>query len=370
MSDHRRILIVSAGMGGGHLQVSRELQRRLVGRGHQVSLVDLLTLMPRPTGSWLGRLYPWLVARAPRLYDLIYEKFFLAPQRHGERVDVPVLLATPGLRRLVRQLRPAVTVSTYHLAALAAGRLRAQGEPTGTAITVITQFAVHDLWIHPHADLELTISGLAADDASARSGRPARICGPVVRPEFTVPPGNRRLLRAQLGIPRGARVALVVTGSLGLAGSAHRAAAAIAARPGWVPVVVCGRNHSLQQRLTRLEGAIVLGWVDDMAAVMSASDVLVDNAGGMCSKEALGLGLPVITFQPIAGHGRHDARELARLELTDLVDDVPALLRALDRLDGDRRRHADRVARGRALFVADAAEIIERVAGGGVRAVS
>ncbi|MDN5748338.1 MAG: hypothetical protein L0H64_07505, partial [Pseudonocardia sp.] len=100
----------------------------------------------------------------------------------------------------------------------------------------------------------------------------------------------------------------------------------------------------------------------DMASLMSASDVLVDNAGGMCSKEALGLGLPVVTFRPIAGHGRDDAAALARLRLTDVVTDERGLVHALDRLARDPQRYSDRVARGRALFVADAAEIIERIA--------
>jgi UDP-N-acetylglucosamine:LPS N-acetylglucosamine transferase len=358
----RRILIVTAAMGGGHLQISRELQRRLVDRGHEVVLADLLTLMPPPTGAWLGGLYPWLVNRAPRLYDRIYKVFFLARQRAGERAGVPVRLALPGLRRLVRQFRPDVVVSTYHLAALAVARLRERGELAGPAITMITQFAVHNLWIHPAADLELCISAQAADDAAVRSSRPAVVCGPVVRPGFTGTAIDPAQARGELGVPPATRVALVVTGSLGLAGSAERAVAAIAGHPGWFPVVVCGRNDVLRRRLERRGGALVLGWVEDMPTVMSAADVLVDNAGGMSSKEALGLGLPVVTFRPIAGHGRDDAEALARLGLTDVVTDERGLLRALDRLTGDRREYRDRVARGKALFVADPAEIIERVA--------
>lgn len=365
LADSRRILIVTAGMGGGHTQISRELQRRLAHRGHEVVLADLLDLMPPPTGAWLGRLYPWLVNRAPRLYERVYRVFFLARQRAGGRVGVPVRLALPGLRRLVAQVRPDAVVSTYHLAALAVGRLRARDELDARVITMITQFAVHDLWIHPSADLELVISAPAAEDAAARSGRPAQVCGPVVRPGFAPAAAaavDAVRVRDELGIPPGSRAALVATGSLGLGGSAARAVAAIAAQPGWVPVVVCGRNDALRERIERRGDAVVLGWVEDMASLMSACDVLVDNAGGMCSKEALGLGLPVVTFRPIAGHGRDDAAALARLRLTDVATDERGLVHALDRLARDPQRYSDRVARGRALFVADAAEIIERIA--------
>jgi UDP-N-acetylglucosamine:LPS N-acetylglucosamine transferase len=44
-----------------------------------------------------------------------------------------------------------------------------------------------------------------------------------------------------------------------------------------------------------------------MAGLMAAADALVENAGGLTSKEALRVGLPVVAFRPIAGHGRHDA---------------------------------------------------------------
>lgn len=362
-SDRRRVLIVSAAMGGGHLQVSRELERRLAARGHDVTLADFNRLMPGPTGRWLQRFYPWLVNRAPWLYDLIYRRFFLARQRTGERAGVPVRLAVPSLRRLVGRLQPDVVVSTYHLAALAAARLREQGVLRCPAVTFITTFSVHNLWTHPGADLNLCISAEAAQDATRRSGRPAAVCGPVVRPEFTAPPTAADGTRRELGIPADARAALVVAGSMGL-GPIERAVTAIGARPGWIPVVVCGRNTQLRRRVERLGVGVVLEWVDDMPGLMAAADVLVENAGGLSSKEALRRGLPVVTFQPIAGHGRDDAEALARLGLTDIVLDEQGLGAALDRLDNDPAARRERVRRGKALFVDDAARVVEDIARG------
>lgn len=359
----RRVLIVTAAMGGGHLQVSRELERRLTARGHEVTIADLNEMMPGPTGRWLERLYPWLVNRAPWLYEIIYRRFFLAKQRTGERARIPVLLALPGLRRLVGRLQPDVVVSTYHLAALATARLREQGVLGCPAVTFVTTFSVHNLWTHPAADLNLCISAEAARDAERRSGRPADVCGPVVRQAFAEPPTTPQRVRAELGIAPDASVALVVAGSLGM-GPAERAVTEIAAQQGWVPVVVCGRNAELRRRVEQLGAGVVLGWVDDMAGLMGTADVLVENAGGLSSKEALCAGLPVVTFCPIPGHGRDDAQALERLGLTDVVLDGPSLVTALDRLRADPRRREQRVQRGRALLTGDAADVIELVARG------
>jgi UDP-N-acetylglucosamine:LPS N-acetylglucosamine transferase len=364
----RRMLVLSASMGGGHTQIAKELQRRLALRGHDVRVVDLLDLMPPPTGRWLHDLYPWLVNRVPWLYQRIYDVFFTARQRAGERAGVPVRLALPGLHRFVQEFRPDVAVSTYPLSALALGELRGRGELGCPAVTVITTFSVNNLWLHPAVDVDLCISSDAAEDVRRRAGRAGEVCGPIIRPAFeSLGPGEwaarRADVRRRLGVPAESHVALVTTGSMGLAGSAELAAASIARRPGWVPLVVCGRNEELCTRMRRVPGAVVLGWVDDMPAVMAASDVLVDNNCGMAAKEALGVGLPVVTFRPLAGHGRDDVAAVERLGLTDVVHHPDELGRALQWWVRDGHRRRERIARGRSLFVADAADLIERHAG-------
>ncbi len=155
----------------------------------------------------------------------------------------------------------------------------------------------------------------------------------------------------------------MVAGSLGL-GAVRDAATVFAAAPGWVPVVVCGHNSDLAERTRAAVGAdgVALGWVQDMAGLMNASDVLVENAGGLSSKEALRAGLPIVTFRPIAGHGRDDANALARLGLTEVVDAAASLLAAAGKLASDPGLRARRIAGGMGLFRGDAADSVERVA--------
>lgn len=386
----RRILIVSASMGDGHLQVSRELERRLAARGHIVAVADLLALMPRPAGHALRRLYPWMVNRAPWLYSLVYQHFFLQPQTRAERVSAPVRLSLPGLLALVRRFNPSVVVSTYHLASAAAARLRTQGRLKAAAVTFITTFGVHDLWLHPGTDLYLCITPSVAAHVARRTGAQARVCEPVVRPQFCAarPPrpaavaarpgagvpaspapaafaaGGAAAARwgAQPGPRDGERVALVVAGSLGL-GTVSDAVRAVAAIPGWRPVAVCGRNGALREQITAIPGAVALGWVDDMASLIASADAILDNAAGSTAKEALALGRPVITFMPLPGHGRHDAAMMQDAGLTTVVEDEGGLRRALAEA-GRVEWRAERAARAEALFGADPTDVIEAVAAG------
>jgi UDP-N-acetylglucosamine:LPS N-acetylglucosamine transferase len=81
--------------------------------------------------------------------------------------------------------------------------------------------------------------------------------------------------------------------------------------------------------------AHAFGWVDDMPGLMHACDVLVQNAGGLTSLEALASGVPVVTYECLPGHGRTNAAALDNagwaVWVRDRADLAGALARALGR---------------------------------------
>jgi hypothetical protein len=72
----------------------------------------------------------------------------------------------------------------------------------------------------------------------------------------------------------------------------------------------------------------------------------------------LRVGLPVVTFRPITGHGRRDAGTLAGLGLTDLLEDETGWHEAVVRLRDDSWLRAHRIQRGQQLFIGDAANAV------------
>ncbi|MFD0533713.1 hypothetical protein ACFQY7_07855 [Actinomadura luteofluorescens] len=53
----KRLLILTAAMGAGHDAVAGELARRIAPRGVEVSVVDVLDLVPLRLGHGLRRMY-------------------------------------------------------------------------------------------------------------------------------------------------------------------------------------------------------------------------------------------------------------------------------------------------------------------------
>jgi UDP-N-acetylglucosamine:LPS N-acetylglucosamine transferase len=170
----------------------------------------------------------------------------------------------------------------------------------------------------------------AAATAALRLGAPIAVATePVVAPGFRpAARGEQAAAREKFGLPQGERLALVVSGSWGV-GQVEETTRDVAASGAAHPVVVCGRNEALRDRMRGTGAALVFGWIDDMAALMRACDVVVQNAGGLTTLEALATRLPVLTYRCLPGHGRANARVLDEIGLVPWIADGPALARAL-----------------------------------------
>jgi hypothetical protein len=98
-------------------------------------------------------------------------------------------------------------------------------------------------------------------------------------------------------------------------------------------IVVTGRNERMRRELEQddaLRAATVLGFTHRMPELMAASDVLIQNAGGLTCLEAFGAGLPVIMFDPLPGHGEDNARLMHRAGLVTVAPHAEALRALID----------------------------------------
>jgi UDP-N-acetylglucosamine:LPS N-acetylglucosamine transferase len=303
-----RIIIVSAGVGAGHDGAAAEIARRLAAAGYRVDCRDFLDLVPARVGTLVRAVYHRLLDLAPSGYGRFYAR--------TERACQPGLalraLFRSAERRTARALPPdtCAIVSTYHAASQVLGALRRRGSVTVPTLTYLTDFSVHPLWVAPGIDAHMAVHPVPAEQARAQGATAVTVTGPVVNPAFApATPAERRSARARFGLPEQDWLALLVAGSWGV-GSIPEAATEILNTGIAVPVVVCGRNRSLEDRLRQDGIGHVFGWVDDMPGLMRACDVVVQNAGGLTSLEAFASGLPVASYRCIPGHGTSNAAAL------------------------------------------------------------
>lgn len=356
----QRVLVVSASMGAGHDGAARELTRRLRDRGHTVEVVDFLHALPAHLGPGLRRFYRFQIRYMPNSYERTYKLWFRAPWMWKPFVLFEHLLAGRRVRAWVQDFRPDVVVSVYPFSSLVLGELRRRGRIGVPVVTFLTDFAVHPRWIHPSVDLHLTIHPQVAADAVERSHGAALAPGPLVGPAFTDHLPSRSAARRALGIPEEARVVLVVAGSWAV-GNVEETVETISAAGRYLPVTLCGSDTALQRRLQVRGLGVAVGWTDQVPAYVASADVLVENAGGLSFLEACASRLPVITYDPIAGHGRDNARAMERAGVAYVPTSATDLLVALDELSTPGPARDVLVDRALAMFRGDASEEVVRI---------
>jgi UDP-N-acetylglucosamine:LPS N-acetylglucosamine transferase len=188
---------------------------------------------------------------------------------------------------------------------------------SATIEVVVTDWAdVHLGWAS-HAATHYSVpteSAAATLRAAGVTADAVTVTGFPVREQFVglrLDEEARRAARERLELPLDRFVLLAMVGTEGSpAALAHLRALAMAPIDAEI-LVVCGRNVRLHRRVSGLETANTLralAYVEDVASLMLASDLLVTKAGGVTLAEAFCCGVPVVVFDPLPGQEEGNAR--------------------------------------------------------------
>ncbi|HEX5503979.1 MAG TPA: glycosyltransferase [Thermomicrobiales bacterium] len=321
------VLILTAATGGGHDSVAAALREALreLAPGAGVRILD--PLAGRPCHGLLSpaRWYDATVARAPWLWGLFYRA---TDNPWAVRLGLAAA-APPWVRRLratIRAGRPGLVVAVHPLCArLAAAVLRAVPDAPPLHCVVTDLATIHRCW---------AADGVAAFYAATPEARSALVAMgvPPERVRVTGLPVRASFARAPRPPAGDATPRVLVLGGGCPSRRVEQVARALAAsrRPLRL-VVVCGRNARLRRRLARAVGAraTVLGWRDDIAALMRWSSVVVTRGGPTTLAEALSLSRPVVIYQALRGQEVGNVALAERTGAGRYIPDVDALVRAV-----------------------------------------
>jgi processive 1,2-diacylglycerol beta-glucosyltransferase len=301
-----KVLIFTAAVGGGHEAAGQTVRVELEHTDRSVVTTDGLRVMSRTLSWLLNQGYCSQARNTPKSLGAV---FAVTSRRSGAavvRFAVSLLFAN-RLLRVVRREQPDLIVSTYPLVTAALGHLRSNGRLRVPTAAVIADYGVHPLWVDPNVDLHLVVSRHSAELARRAGGSATVVRIPVASGFYSAP--VRDEARTALGLPPEVFVALIVGGAWGIGDLGEAARCAV--ESGAYTIVVTGNNAELKARLEKRfghrENVRILGWSEDMPVLMAAADCLIQNAGGMTCMEAIEMGLPIIIFDPIPGHGELNA---------------------------------------------------------------
>jgi len=303
----QRTLILAAGVGSGHNSAARAVEVALAasGAGGEVRRIDVLDT----TSPVFNRLYddayfalaaeaPWLVSWG---YDQQDAPFTISPLlRWFEEVS------TTSLVREIREYSPDLVIATHFMPARLVSLMLIRKQINAALDVVTTDFDFQGLWL----STPLTRIYVAREESRqyllTLGLPPERVVtsGIPVRPEFSTPL-DADAVRARYGLRSDVPVVLISAGASGGPRTLQVVRQSMPLTTPFQAVVVCGRNAELKAEIEEMvaeDGRFtVLGFTDEMPALMRISALFVGKPGGLSSSECMAAGLPMMIVDPIPG---------------------------------------------------------------------
>ncbi len=323
------ILLLHASAGSGHRSVACAVAEALSATENKsfstVDVVDILSF-----GSPLFR----LMYGKGYEFSAKYARWFVQgvfsltdhPWDQSRLVDLSESLTAACVREVatfMKENRVRVACCTHFLPVALLCRMRRQGLYNGSIHVCVTDYDVHGFWYDPDVDLYHVASQQAVERLTGWGIDPSRILltGIPVRAGFADSARQGAICAEDEADPLRSRALkiLLIASSLRLAECRQILSELDEAHVPADVDIVTGRNARLYEELKQIYGQReglgtvrmrVQGFVNNVDALMHASDVLITKPGGITVTEALTAGLPMLFVAPIPEHEVLNARIL------------------------------------------------------------
>ena len=350
----KRVLILSASVGSGHVKAADALARAMRARSDvdEVLSDDSLDHTNVLHKQFYSTLYKKLSAMLPEFLGWWYETSDDPWVADKGRLLIDLPQALP-LINLVREFKPDVILCTHFMPAGVISWLIANGKLEARLGVVITDFHFHAFWItrafnwyfvaQEDDKIHMEALGLPADRIE--------VTGIPVEPEFGAPVDVNAVLQRH-GLQPGRPTLLVAGGALGMSPATAVVRQLLQLDRDFQAIIVCGKNEEMLNEIVDLlkdrpADFRVFGYTKEMSDFMSVATILLSKPGGMTTAEAVACGLPMMILDPIGGQEERNADVLleagAAVKCTEVTLVAHKLRRLLD--DPERLRQMSRNAR-------------------------
>lgn len=359
----KKVLILSASAGAGHLRAAEALERAFLkmNAAEEVRHVDTLTYTNKVFRHLYSKAYLEMVNKMPEVLGWLYDHLDKPWKNERRRLALDKLNTRPFVKML-KEYQPDLTICTHFLPAEIISWLKAKRGINCRQSIVVTDFDAHAMWLCHHYEhyfvaldetrlyleklgippAKLTVSGIPIDPVFAESK-------------------DQYEMRAKHGLRQEVTTLLLSAGGFGVGPVENILKSLVKEMKSPAQVIaLCGRNQKLKHRVDQLAMSIspasqlsikAVGYTTEMDEYMAASDILLGKPGGLTTSEALARGLIFVIVNPIPGQEERNSDHLLEEGVAIRCNNLPVLADKLDRLLRDpvrmntMRANARRLAR-------------------------
>lgn len=366
--EKKRVLILSASVGSGHVKAAEALAKSFRARSdvEEVLIDDSLDHTNVLHKQLYSTLYKRLSAMLPEFLGWWYESSDDPWVSDKGRVALDLTQALP-LINLVREFKPHSIICTHFMPAGVLSYLIRRGRLDTELGIVVTDFHFHAFWITrafhwyfvAQEEDKIHMEGLGLP------GDRIHVTGIPIDPAFEQPV-DRVAVLASLGLAPQKPTLLIAGGALGLSPAIAVVRRLMHLDRDFQTVIVCGKNEGLKKDIEELTAShrdrfSVLGYTTNMPELLGAATLLLSKPGGLTTAEALARGLPMVVLDPIGGQEERNSDVLLENGAAVKCTEVTVLNHKLARLLDDPARIAAMSANARRIGHPDSAAAVAKI---------
>jgi processive 1,2-diacylglycerol beta-glucosyltransferase len=317
---NKKILILSEPFGTGHTRAAEALAQgiSLLTPSVHTQIFELSRELHPLTSMFMFRSYLKMITACPSLWKKIYQFKQNEPASNWSKFVIYQLFHRK-MGNLLEQVKPNLVVCTHPFSSLSVSRLKGLGCPLRLC-TVLTDFYAHGAWVQPEVDLYLVCSEEAKNQLIKMGITKNRIfvTGIPTKSDFWKKK-NKQEVRRKLEL-KDLPTVMIMGGGLGL-GGIWNISHVVKKWKETLQLIICtGYNETLKRSLSQDESfqhphIHILGFMDNIAEWIDASDLIVTKPGGLTCFEVLLKGTPMLLYQPIPGHEEENCNFLVKRNL-------------------------------------------------------
>jgi processive 1,2-diacylglycerol beta-glucosyltransferase len=373
MPRPRRLLILSASAGAGHVRAAQAIERACAESpdSWEVAHIDILEYTNPLFRTVYSKMYLDMVNKMPEVLGWLYDQFDKPWKSRSRKLAFDKLNVRPFVK-LLESHAPDLVVCTHSLPAEIISWLKARKKKkldTHQAI-VITDFDLHALWLCDHYEhyfVALPETRVHLEELGVPSEK-ITVSGIPIDPAFAEPLDQAQA-RRKLGLAPDRSTILISAGGFGVGRVETLISLLLRLQHEAQVIAICGRNVELKDELDRMAlrqshhprvYLKVVGYTTAMHEYMAASDLIVGKPGGLTTSEALASGLVFVVVNPIPGQEERNSDHLLENGVAIRCNNLPTLTYKIDRLLDDPAHLAAMKTRARAMARPRAAfEVVE-----------
>ncbi len=331
------VLILAASYGEGHLQVSKVLKEQFAQNGvNNVEIVDLFAEAYPYINEFVKYVYLKSFTLAPSLYGWVYYK---SKEMKHDRLLGKFLhsLGTQKLKERVQQRRPDVVINTFPIYVMPVLRLK---DPMHIPnYTVITDFSLHQRWLHPEIDKYY----VATEDLKLEMNKreiplnKIYVSGIPIRDSFYQMYDKEQVVH-RLRLDPFKKTILVMAGAYGVVNKITEIVECLDQLKNYQIVLACGKNEYLLDKMNehfkQNSGVKVYGFIENIPELLRISECIITKPGGITLSEAIAAGVPAFLYHPVPGQEKDNAEYLKNKgaavifnDFHDFVENIMPLLK-------------------------------------------